>query len=330
MKALVYTGAHEMVLRDEPEPLANEDVIVRVAACGICGSDMHAYLGHDARRPPPLILGHEAAGIAANGTKAGRRVAINPLVTCRRCDACIAGREHLCRQRVVLSMPARPGALAELVRVPEDNLIEIPATMRFELAASAEPMAVCLHAVNLAERVLDRPLAHARAVVMGGGAIGLGTSAVLASRGMRDIDVAEPNELRRGAITRGGRFATYDPRSTTRPDDSSIDLVVDCYGGKPSRAEASRIVRPGGAIVHVGLEMGEGGLDERKLTLQEVTFIGSYCYTMAEYRETLLGLASGLFGRLDWIEERGFADGVQAFADLSRGRVGAAKILLTM
>jgi threonine dehydrogenase-like Zn-dependent dehydrogenase len=330
MRALVYTGPEQMVLREEPDPQANEDVIVKVAACGICGSDMHAYLGHDSRRPAPLILGHEAAGTATSGLHAGKRVAVNPLVTCGVCDVCIEGRPHLCQERVVISMPSRPGALADFVRVPERNLVPLPDGMPLEQAALTEPMAVCLHAVNLGERLLDRPLAHARTVVLGGGAIGLGSAAVLASRGASGVLVAEPNALRRKRIEGSGRFGAYDPAGERRPADSSIDLVVDCYGGRSSRLEACRIARPGSVIVHVGLEGGEGGVDERKITLQEITFVGSYCYTMAEYRETLRGLSTGLFGAIDWVEERPFAEGVRSFEELRDGRIAAAKVLLRM
>src|SRR5215212_3621082 len=103
MKALVYTGPNEVELRDEPEPVPLlDEVLVRVEAVGICGSDMHAYHGHDSRRPAPLILGHEAAGRILTGPRAGTRVTVNPLVTCGACDYCESGREHLCRSRQIL------------------------------------------------------------------------------------------------------------------------------------------------------------------------------------------------------------------------------------
>ena len=105
MKALVYTGPNSLAFRDEPDPVpGNDEVVVRVEAVGICGSDMHAYHGHDSRRPAPLILGHEAAGRIATGPKAGRRVTVNPLVTCGACDVCQDGRSHLCASRQILSM----------------------------------------------------------------------------------------------------------------------------------------------------------------------------------------------------------------------------------
>ena len=102
MKALVYTGPHSLAFRDEPDPVpGNDEVLVRIDAVGICGSDMHAYHGHDERRAPPLILGHEAAGRVMTGPRKGQRVAVNPLVTCTTCDFCIDGRPHLCRERVL-------------------------------------------------------------------------------------------------------------------------------------------------------------------------------------------------------------------------------------
>src|SRR5262249_47441790 len=127
MKALLYTGPHTLEWREQPEPTPrNDEVVVRVDAVGICGSDMHAYHGQDTRRAPPLVLGHEAAGRIVSGPNAGARVAVNPMVTCGACDWCLDGRVHLCPSRQLISMPPRPGALAELVRVPERNLVPVP------------------------------------------------------------------------------------------------------------------------------------------------------------------------------------------------------------
>ena len=107
MKALVYTGNQQMEMRDEPEPQQLEgESIVEVRAVGICGSDMHAWMGHDERRVPPLILGHEAVGTVVAGSHSGQRVAINPLVTCGVCSACTLGHSNLCSQRDIIGMAA--------------------------------------------------------------------------------------------------------------------------------------------------------------------------------------------------------------------------------
>ncbi len=172
-------------------------MVVAVEAVGICGSDMHAYHGHDERRPAPLVLGHEAAGRIAGGPRGGEPVTINPLVTCGHCDFCISGRAHLCRTRQIISMPPRPGAFAERVRIPDGNAIAVPEDCDMVVAALAEPMAVAWHAVRVGAARLDRPLAASRCVVLGGGAIGLASALVLRHFGARDLALAEPNALRR-------------------------------------------------------------------------------------------------------------------------------------
>lgn len=328
MKALVYTGPNALEWRDEPEPEPGPgEALVRVEAVGICGSDMHAYHGHDSRRPAPLILGHEAAGRIVSGPRAGQRVAVNPLVTCGVCESCLDGRSHLCASRQILSMPPRPGAFAELVRVPEANLFPIPDGFPMEKAALAEPLAVCYHAVNQAAACLRRPLSAARCAILGGGAIGLGAALVLAMQGAREILIGEPNEARRATAARAGPFRPYDPRSG-EPAESAMDLVVDAVGAVSTRAAASRLVRPGGAIVHVGLLPGSEGLDVRKITLQEIVFTGTYCYTPGDFRETLDAMVEGRLGALDWFEERPLSAGNAAFRDLDTGAAAAAKLVL--
>lgn len=331
MKALVYTGPHRLEFRSEPEPLpASDEVLVRVEAVGICGSDMHAYHGHDTRRPAPLVLGHEAAGRIASGPRAGQRVTVNPLVTCGTCPACEAGRAHLCPDRQILSMPPRPGAFAELVRVPERNLVPIPDDFPVAHAALAEPVAVSYHAVNQGARLLGMPLPAARCLVLGGGAIGLAAALVMAMQGAAEIFVAEPNAARRATVERAGRFRCYAPGEGGEPKDGSIDLVIDAVGAAATRAAACRLVRPGGVIVHAGLLPGTEGLDIRRITLQEIIVSGTYCYTPADFRATVDALASGRLGGLGWIEERGFSEAITAFADIDAGRTGAAKIVLRL
>jgi threonine dehydrogenase-like Zn-dependent dehydrogenase len=329
MKAVVYTGPNALEWRDEPEPLPrNDEVLVRVDAVGICGSDMHAYHGHDSRRPPPLVLGHEAAGSIVTGPNAGRRVAVNPLVNCGVCEFCLDGRPHLCPSRELLSMPPRAGAFAELVRVPERNLVVIPEKFDATKAALTEPLAVAYHAVNLGVRFLSRPLSASRCAVLGGGAIGLGCALVLAMHGADDIRIAETNAARRQTAEQAGAFRCYVPGEPGEPAPSSMEFIIDAVGSKATRAAACKLARPGAVIVHVGLLPGSEGLDVRKITLQEILFTGTYCYSPLEFRETLDAIVSGRLGSLDWVQERPLAEGPQAFRDLDAGVVAAAKIVL--
>lgn len=328
MKALVYTGPEQIDFRDEPNPSPTDgEAVVKIEAVGICGSDMHAYRGHDERRPAPLILGHEACGTVQDGDLAGKRVTMNPLVTCGTCEACRAGRENLCPNREIISMPPRQGAFAEYLRIPERNLIELPDGMDPAIAALSEPIATAWHAVGVGERHSWRTPETTRALVIGGGAVGLSAALVLRNRAYREICVAETNPLRRQTAAREKEITIIDP--AVKPvEENAFDLVVDAVGGIETRATASVAIKPGGVIVHIGLLESEGGLDIRKMTLQEITFVGTYTYTMADFRDTVAALDAGVLGELNWIEKRPLAEGAAAFRDLLEGRAGAAKIIL--
>jgi len=326
MKALVYTGPEGLDFRDAPEPAPSSgDVLVEIAHVGICGSDMHAWAGHDERRPAPLILGHEAAGTIIEGPRMGRRVTVNPLVTCGTCEDCVAGRENLCHLRQIISMPPREGAFAQRLAIPERNVVEIPGGVPTEMAALAEPLACGWHAVRIAERALNRPIEEARCLVLGGGAIGLGAALVLASKGAREIHVAETNPARRAIVAAAGDFRAFDPAEGGPAD---LDLVIDGVGFEATRAAACAAVRPGGVIAHIGLGSASGGLDIRRITLQEIAFIGTYTYTARDFVETAQAIFAGALGPLDWSEIRPLSDGARAFADIKAGRAAAPKIIL--
>lgn len=326
MKALVYTGPETLEYRDVPDPESGENALIRIAHVGICGSDMHAWAGHDERRPAPLILGHEVSGTVVEGPGAGSRVAVNPLVTCGECAACLSGRENLCATRQIISMPPREGAFAELLAMPPANLVPIPEGFPSEKAALAEPLSCGWHAVRLAQRALDRPIAEARCLVIGGGAIGLGVALILSDRNAAEIHIAETNPSRRTSLARTCGFRVYDPAAEKDPE--AVDLAVDAVGLEATRALASTAVRPGGAIAHIGLGSAAGGLDIRRMTLQEISFIGTYTYSASDFRETAEAIFSGRLGPLDWTEIRPLSEGARAFADISSGRAAAPKIVL--
>lgn len=328
MRALVYTGPNQMELTDQPRPVpAPGEVLVAVQAVGICGSDMHAYHGHDDRRPAPLVLGHEAAGIIADGPRKGQAVAINPLVVDPDCPAALAGRPHLSPSRTILSMPPRPGAFAEYVTIPERNLLPIPDGLSMRDAALSEPVAVSWHAVRIGMERLDAPAP--RVLVQGAGAIGVAAALVARHMGAARIDVAEPHPGRRAMLGLDAGITAFDPAQHD-PGESAYDLIIDAVGAVATRQAASRLVRPGGVIVHVGLLPGVEGYDIRRITLQEITISGSYCYTPQDFAAALAALGAGALGGLGWVAARPFADGPQAFADLDAGQVDAAKIVLDL
>lgn len=329
MKALVYTGPRGLDYRNmaDPTPRAGE-ALIRVDAVGICGSDMHAFLGHDERRPAPLILGHEAAGTIINGKNAGRRVTVNPLVACGECRDCRAGRNNICANRQIISMPPREGAFAELISMPETNLVDVPDHVSLDDASLTEPIACGWHAVRLAEIACPIPLTEARCVVLGGGAIGLGAALVLKAKGAKMIQLGETSVERRNTIGGIGGIDVYDPTADNGPDPDSADIVIDGVGFEATRAAGCTLVRHGGVIVHIGLGSGAGGLDVRRMTLQEITFIGAYTYTPEDFRETAQAIFDGRLGSLSWAEQRPLSDGAAAFADILAGNLAAPKIIL--
>ncbi len=322
MKALVYEGVETLGYRDvpDPKPFAGE-YLIKVEAVGICGSDMHAYLGHDERRPAPLILGHEAAGTIVAGSREGARVTVNPLVTCGLCPACKSGRENLCPSRQIISMPPREGAFAQYLSMPETNIVDVPKDVPLTKAALAEPLAVSWHAARLAVEALH-PSADCRALVIGGGAIGLAAALALRAMGVMDITIVEPNDARRAFLEQAcGERAVANAQGL-------YPLVIDAVGYAATRASASALAEPGGVIVHVGLGEDAGGLDVRRMTLQEITFIGTYTYTAQDFRDTAQAIFDGRLGALDWFEIRSLEQGAQAFRDLRSATVAAPKIVL--
>ena len=328
MRALFYTGTMQSEIRETPDPEAGHgEAHVDLTHCGICGSDMHAWHGHDPRRVPPMILGHEAVGIPRNGLYAGKRVAINPLMTCGNCRHCLAGDDHLCAERDLIGM-FKAGAYAEQVVIAERNLYPIADELSFEDAALAEPLAVCIHAVEIARKTVRRPFAESRCVVLGGGAIGLLTAMVLADQGAKDLWIAEPNEKRRAVLEKACACKAYDPTSGG-PEAGSADVVIDCVGAPVTRKASSSIVMPGGTIVHVGLQEAGEGLDTRYFTLQEVTFAGTYCYSRYDFAAALKLLTRGIITNRDWIEVRPLEEGAQSFMDIHEGNA-PPKIILAM
>jgi len=322
MKALVYDGPKIVSYREVPDPIPNQDnLLIKIKAVGICGSDMHAYLGHDERRPAPLILGHEAAGIISGGDRNGERITINPLVSCGTCWACCNGRENICPNRQIISMPPREGAFAQYVTMPERNLVAVPSDYCLQKAALVEPLAVGWHTAKLAVRATDISM-EKKALVIGGGAIGLATALALKAMGIDDIVISEFNPLRREYLRE------HIDAKVVEKTDASFPIIIDAVGFGSTRAIASKLVSPGGIIAHVGLGNNTDGLDVRHITLQEITFIGTYTYTAQDFKDTAEALFAGRLGLLEWIEKRPLSEGKASFRDLLRNTVAAPKIVL--
>ena len=292
---------------------------------------MHAYHGMDERRIPPLILGHEVSGIINQGKESGKKVVLNPLITCGSCDYCKNGREHLCTKRIILGMNKpieRQGGFAEYVSIPNKNIYELPKDLSMKEAPIAEPCAVALHAVELGEKEISKPIKDSKALLIGAGAIGLLCGLILSKvKNCKDIVIVDPNDKRLRESIKYLDADGFNPESKNILRDN-FDIVFDTVGLETTRQQAIKCIKPGGIIIHIGLTQPAGNFDFRKATLQEITFIGTYCYTNKDFEKTLNILNTKKIGSLEWIEYRNLKEGSSAFKEIHNGTCSAPKIIL--
>lgn len=305
----------EMREIDAPSPGAGE-AIVEVAACGVCGSDLEGYVGTPGmadRRVPPLLLGHEFAGTVVQGPGEweGRAVAIHPLITDGSCRFCRSGRRYLCPNRELIGLN-RPGALAQQVVVPLSGLHALPEGLPRWRGALAEPLAVAVHAVELAGPLLEREV-----LVFGGGAIGffVAWAARHAGAKVKVIDISD---------TRREQSAALGIASAKAPE-GEVDVTFDTVGIKVTRASAITHLAPGGTAVFVGLHDDVNPFSFYGLILQERQVRGSYCYSDEDFAR-----AVSLCGEVpdDYIAHVPLQEGASAFEELAAGSSEHLKILL--
>ena len=328
MKALVYTEKETLIFRDEVDVVTQEgETLIKVSATGICGSDMHAYHGHDDRRLPPLILGHEISGINQNNDQG---VVINPLITCGSCQECTTGREHLCQTRGLLGMTkpiSRPGGFADFVAVPNQNIFNVSIKNDLNSLSLTEPTAVAYHAIKIAEQASFKNIQKNKILIIGGGAIGLLLALVLQAKDTQDLTIIDKNAKRLDVCK------TASNCNIAHPDDSNIlnnnyDIVFDAVGFSTTRQKSIQTIKQGGVIIHIGLSQATGEFDFRKTTLQEVTFIGTYCYTNEDFQVSLDMLIQKKLGDLSWLDFRSLKDGANAFREIHDGTTSSPKIIL--
>jgi threonine dehydrogenase-like Zn-dependent dehydrogenase len=327
MKAIVWEGPERMAVHEHPDPEdpRPDEVIVRPAAVGICGSEVEGYLGHMGNRTPPLIMGHEFAGVVvAAGPEAaeleGARVAVNPLSGCGRCRLCRAGHANLCADRKLIGVHSA-GAFADLVRAPAADVRRLPEEVPARVGALVEPLANGVHAVRLglAAGPVDR------AVVLGAGTIGLVTLQAALLSGIPHVAVVEPQDERRERARSLGAHAAYgseeEALAAQRDTDEGLgaDLALDAVGAQATRRLALALLRPGGTAVCIGLAADDTTLGFHDLVRSQHRLQGSYAYTMSDFEQALDWLVSGRASLGDLPPVLPLEDGPDAFARLAGG-----------
>lgn len=313
MKAMVYTGELELkVLNvDEPDPVPGE-VLVEVAAAGICGSELEGFASKSPFRVPPLIMGHEFTGSRVD---TGEQVVVNPVVSCRACDLCLRGLTNICRRRAIIGIQ-RPGGFAERVAVPEVNCYRLPGDVSMVSAALVEPLANAIHAFRLAQQVDPLPL---RVGVIGAGTVGFLIALVAGDRGTPFVAVADLSPERREFV----RSAT--PSVVGERLEGEFDVVFDVVGSGATRRSSLELVRPGGTVVWVGLHGPEPGIDGLALIRTEKRVLGTFCYQDVDFRAAV--------ARIGTLVPPGLAtyslkDGVDVFERLVGGDLSSLKTML--
>jgi threonine dehydrogenase-like Zn-dependent dehydrogenase len=337
MRALVYTDWGKLELQDVVQPIVNDnEVLVRVAAVGICGSELHQFATRDPRRTPPLILGHEFSGtISELGAgvdrfSVGQRVVANPLMGCGHCLHCSSQRPNLCEHARLLSLH-KAGAFAEFVAVSQDSLHPIPDSLELHMAALAEPLATAVHGLRV---IGDRSVANV--AIIGAGGIGLMVLQMVKLLGAIRTMVIEPLRVRRVVARALGADLVLNPferdpahEGRRLVQSEGFDLVVDAVGLEETRQASVAVCRPGGTALWLGLDARETTIPGREIVVREKRVQGSFCYTDQDFRTALSALVEGNI-RTDWVHEYPFARGVETFLRLVDDPGDIVKALLLL
>jgi 2-desacetyl-2-hydroxyethyl bacteriochlorophyllide A dehydrogenase len=298
MEASVYVGDGALEVRDVPVPEPGPgEVLIEIAQCGICGTDLHFVLERIAR--PGTVLGHEWSGTIAalgpdvDGWSVGARVVCGPEPGCGECRACVRGRPSVCLRRPPVDHLSFRGAFARYVVAPAEQLLALPENLPARAAALTEPTAVAMHAVTLSGATpADRVL------VTGGGPVGLLVTAVLHARGIDDVTVSEPAPARRERALQVGAARVVTPDELPRPSMGSpvpepFTVVFECSGNAAAGESAIEQLDFAGVCVLVGTGHDYPRLNHNRVIVLENTILGSYNYDADGFAAALALLASG-------------------------------------
>ena len=316
MKALVYTQPRKVEYLDWPDPQPGPgDALVRIGAVSICGSDVHGWLGHSRGRVPPLVLGHEMAGVVERvdgpaAVEPGQAVAVYPIIGCNRCSYCASDQEYICRRRRVLGLH-EAGGCAQYLNVPARNLYPIADRMGMLMGSLVEPLSNALHFVSLAERDLG-PCA-----IVGAGPIGLLILQVARHAGFRPIAVAV-NPAHTGALEELEHFFGED----------GCSVVFDAAGFSTTRQLALKLARSGGLMVLAGLGEAETSFDFIELIRREVRVAGAYAYSRREFQQAIEWIDGGRVLFEGWVSEADLQDGQRVFEELAGPDPERIKVVL--
>lgn len=341
MKALLLKEYMNLEFTDLPEPeLGPEDVLIQVRACGICGSDIHGLDGSTGRRQPPIVMGHEAAGIisrvgsAVSGWKPGDRVTFDSTVSCGKCHFCRSAKVNLCENRQVVGVSCgdyrRHGAFAEYVSVPQNILYRLPDALPFDYAALIEAVSIAVHGVNLTPITLGDV-----GVVVGSGMIGLLTIQAAKIAGCSRVYAVDLDDRKLELARQLGATETFNPKNCDvvkeiqdRTNGRGADVVLECVGATEPIRTAILAARKGGTVTLIGNITPKIELPLQQVVTREIRLQGS-CGSAGEYPACIDLLVSGAI-KVDPIisAKVPLAEGAQWFDRLYKHEPNLMKVIL--
>ena len=332
MLAARYLAPKKIEPVEVPIPVLKDDeALVKVEACGFCGSDLSIVAGQHPRARGPLTLGHEFCGTISeirssdSPFQQGDFVTAIPLISCGHCYVCRNGLPHVCRTLKLYGFDA-DGAMAEYVRLPVSSLLKLPAGMSNTVGAVIEPLAVAVHGVSLA------PVETARtAVVMGAGPIGLLTALVAKSRGVPNVVISDVLPSRLSLAQRLGlQTATAGKELRDMVDEQTsgdgADLVFECAGVPSTGKAMTELVRSRGTIINLGVFKKPVEIDMQAVNFKEIILRGSRVYTRRDF-ESAIHLAETLPVEQIVTHSFNLADVQAAFDCFSKG-ADVCKVLI--
>lgn len=287
-----YLAPNRLEPVEIPVPtISPDEALVKITACGFCGSDIGIISGVHARAKAPLTIGHECAGIVsevglnAHGIQPGEPVAVFPLITCGVCNACRTGFSHVCSKLRLYGIDAE-GGMTEYLKVPASSLIKLPRDMSPEIGALIEPLAVAVHAVHRATWTEG-----ALAVVIGAGPIGLLTALVAKAQGIGRVLVTDVLDSRLKLSREIGLETLHADALQKTVDDltnrEGTELVFECAGTAATARVMTAVARPRGTIVNVSVFKKPAEVDLQALNFKELTLVGTRVYTRADFEEAI-------------------------------------------
>jgi L-iditol 2-dehydrogenase len=341
MKALLLSQYNQLDITDLPAPVPGaEEILVRVAACGICGSDVHGYDGTSGRRIPPIVMGHEAAGVVAaagpgvSNFKPGDRVTFDSTVYCGECEFCRKGEINLCNNRQVIGVSCgdfrRAGAFAEYVVVPQRIVYHLPDALEFQEAAMLEAVSVALHGVRVSEMKGGETV-----LVIGAGMIGLLTLQAAKAAGASRVLVADIDESRLKRAAGVGADETLPLSGSElvqeilrRTGGRGVDLVLEAVGREETISASIASVRKGGTVTLIGNISPQVKIPLQVVVSRQIRLQGS-CASSGEYPQAMELLANGQIQVKQLITAVApLSDGPRWFARLHAGEPNLMKIVL--